>query len=229
MPRADRRPDPAVSQLLYATFSTALDKGYGPAEAEAFGVWTLCFVRYCNGRNVPANAARVPGFLAYLRDRPDVTREDKDRALDAVMFALFDVFDGKVEMGAVPKPAQESDVSQEEAPDAPEGSSAGRLLAQLLFHTDLALSEAVRLKASHVEADRSLLRFGRGDDVRIVPLPEHLRGDAIRHARIAEREAGASAPLFPAAYEKYVSPSSQPEWGTQTATRVMQTLFMSAD
>lgn len=229
MPRADRRPDPAVSQLLYATFSAALDKGYGPAEAEAFGVWTLCFVRYCDGRNVSANAARVPGFLAYLRDRPDVTDEDKDRALDAVMFALFDVFDGKVEMGAVPEPAQKADVADTEAPEAPEASSSGRLLAQLLFHTDLTLSEAVRLKARHVESDRSLLRFGSGDDVRIVPLPEHLRGDAVRRARTVERETGSGAPLFPAAYEKYVSPSSQPEWGTQTATRVMQTLFMSVD
>jgi len=93
-------PDKAGQKLLYVLFTAALDHRFEAGQAEAFGIWTLCYVQYCQHENVPADAPHLPGFLAMLRDHPEVAEEDRNRALDAVMFALFDVFNGKIDVDA---------------------------------------------------------------------------------------------------------------------------------
>jgi hypothetical protein len=247
-------PDKAGQHLLYVLFTAALDHRFEAGQAEAFGIWTLCYVQYCQRENVPADAPHLPGFLAMLRDHPEVGEEDRDRALDAVMFALFDVFDGKIDVDAAGEMVrrESSSSSQKDAstsspapsasahasPDtsavrnmataaSPETESGGRLLTRLLFHTDLTLSEAVRLTAGDVDVSRALLRVGPSGETRIIPLPEHLRAEVNHQARsLLASEKSARAPLFPAAYDKYVTSSPNGE-EKKAATRVMQTLFLT--
>jgi len=241
-------PDEAAQKLLYVLFMAALDQGFNPEQAEAFGIWTLCYVQYCQRGEVPADAPHLPGFLELLRGHPDVTDEDKDRALDAVMFSLFDVFHGRIDLdvaadivagrstqdaGATSNgdPGSISDLERHaeslaRRSDPSDAAEGGRLLTQLLFHTDLTLSEAVRLTTHDVDAARALLRVGPSGETRIIPLPDHLREDISRKARTLQASKDGATPLFPAAYEKYVV--SSPDSGdARTATRVMQTLFLT--
>jgi len=265
-------PDKTGQKLLYVLFSAALDHRFEAGQAEAFGIWTLCYVQYCQRENVPADAPHLPSFLAMLRDHPEVNEEDRNRALDAVMFALFDVFNGKIDVDtavsmvdrengstlrgtkmqegkmheAESAHAESSEaVSGVASPEAGSGTmetadgrsnpsnpddtvSGGRLLTRLLFHTDLNLSEAVRLTAGDVDVARALLRVGPSGDTRIIPLPEHLRAEVNHQARsLLAGEDGARAPLFPAAYDKYVKSSPNGE-EKKAATRVMQTLFLTS-
>jgi integrase len=246
-------PDKAGQHLLYVLFTAALDHRFEAGQAEAFGIWTLCYVQYCQRENVAADAPHLPGFLAMLRDHPRISEEDRNRALDAVMFALFDVFDGKIDAGAAgemvrqessnaaqPDPSSGSSTSdasarapsEASAPRAlnaasPETESGGRLLTRLLFHTDLKLSEAVRLTAGDVDVSRALLRVGPTGETRIIPLPEHLRAEVSHQARsLLASNKSVRAPLFPAAYDKYVTSSPDGE-EKKAATRVMQTLFLT--
>jgi len=253
-------PDKTGQKLLYVLFSAALDHRFEAEQAEAFGIWTLCYVQYCQREDVPADAPHLPSFLAMLRDHPEVNEEDRNRALDAVMFALFDVFDGKIDVdtavsmvdrengsnlretnathlesskavsGAATNPEARSETMEtmDERPhpsDPDDTVSGGRLLTRLLFHTDLNLSEAVRLTAGDVDVARALLRVGPSGDTRIIPLPEHLRAEVNHQARsLLAGKDGARSPLFPAAYSKYVKSSPNGE-EKKAATRVMQTLF----
>lgn len=237
-------PDATAQKLLYVLFTAALDHNFEPNQAEAFGIWTLCYVQYCRREDVPADAPHLPGFLAMLRDHPQVTDGDKDRALDAVMFALFDVFNGRIDaevaeqMVAVEEkthgggyaPAASGAASDEEtgAPVPDDTASGGRLLTRLLFHTDLTLSEAVRLTAGDVDVERALLRVGPAGQTRVIPLPDHLRAEVTHQARsLRTADDGFGSPLFPAAYDKYVSPSPNSDDDKKAATRVMQTLFLT--
>lgn len=257
-------PDKTGQQLLYVLFSAALDHRFEAGQAEAFGIWTLCYVQYCERENVPADAPHLPSFLAMLRDHPEVNEEDRNRALDAVMFSLFDVFNGKIDVetavsmvnrqngspeayqtnpsaasaGTAESDARETGAQATAPMDAlsnqsgPPGTadtvSGGRLLTRLLFHTDLNLSEAVRLTAGDVDVARALLRVGPSGETRIIPLPEHLRAEVNHQARsLLAGEDGARAPLFPAAYDKYVKSSPNGD-EKKAATRVMQTLFLTS-
>ncbi len=259
-------PDKAGQHLLYVLFTAALDHRFEAGQAEAFGIWTLCYVQYCQRESVPADAPHLPGFLAMLRDHPQIGEEDRNRALDAVMFALFDVFDGKIDMDAAgdmvrresgtaaqpdaytgsstPEASAHAPArgSSSESPSgsssrspstkaanapSPETASGGRLLTRLLFHTNLTLSEAVRLTAGDVDVSRALLRVGPTGETRIIPLPEHLRAEVNHQARsLLVSDESARAPLFPAAYDKYVTSSPDGE-EKKAATRVMQTLFLT--
>ena len=250
-------PDKAGQKLLYVLFTAALDHRFEAGQAEAFGIWTLCYVQYCQHENVPADAPHLPGFLAMLRDHPEVAEEDRNRALDAVMFALFDVFNGKIDVDAAIHMVQResggtaasnsgttsSALTPESSSDTPfNGSvaprmsaesasqgtaSGGRLLTRLLFHTDLTLSEAVRLTAGDVDVSRALLRVGPSGETRIIPLPEHLRAEVNHQARsLLASDGDARSPLFPAAYDKYVTSSPSGE-EKKAATRVMKTLFLT--
>lgn len=248
-------PDEAAQKLLYVLFMAALDQGFNPEQAEAFGIWTLCYVQYCQREEVPADAPHLPGFLELLRGHPEVTDEEKDRALDAVMFSLFDVFHGRIDLEVAAdivagRSTHDADASTRDAGASSNGdpgsksdlerhaeslarrsttndaSEGGRLLTQLLFHTDLTLSEAVRLTTHDVDSGRALLRVGPSGETRIIPLPDHLREDVSRKARALQSSKDGATPLFPAAYEKYVVSSPNGD-DARTATRVMQTLFLT--
>ncbi|PEN13861.1 hypothetical protein CRI94_07310 [Longibacter salinarum] len=230
-------PDETAQNLLYVLFTAALDHQFEAEQAQAFGIWTLCYVQFCRHKDVPADAPHLPGFLSFLRNHPEVTSEEKDRALDAIMFALFDVFNGRIDpsvadqmvaheeednhAGSTRPKTNGQDLSQDTA-------SGGRLLTRLLFHTDLSLSEAVRLTAGDVDVERALLRVGPKGSTRVIPLPDHLRAEVNHQARsLRSSENGFGSPLFPAAYDKYVSSSPSSDDDKQAATRVMQTLFLT--
>jgi len=230
-------PDDTAQTLLYVLFTAALDHRFEAGQAEAFGIWSLCYVQYCQREGVPADAPHLPGFLSVLRDHPGVTSDEKDVALDAVMFALFDVFDGRIDPAVAEQMVALEDERSSNTPSTPRTAESdpsqntatgGRLLTRLLFHTDLTLSEAVRLTAGDVDVERALLRVGPSGETRIIPLPGHLRAEVNYQARsLRASDDGLRSPLFPAAYEKYVTSSPNGTDDKKAATRVMQTLFLT--
>ena len=203
-------PPPPRSQrkLLEKVFSTALDCGFAPGRAETYGVWILCFARYCKAHNVdPPAAAQVPNFMAYLGGRSDLTPDEREHALDAVLFALTEVPDAFVS-GAPPErtlPAQGASSSSGYAANAAK-TPGGHALTHLLLETDVGLYDAVRLRIHDVDREERCLHIN-GDDgaSRRVPLSDGLLSDLGAAARRAL--AHGSRHLFPDAYAKYVAGS----------------------
>ncbi|WP_026289557.1 integron integrase [Thioalkalivibrio sulfidiphilus] len=96
------------------------------------------------------------------------------------------------------------------------------LIASLLYGTGMRLMEALRLRVQDLEFDRGLIvvRRGKGDKDRIVPLPESLAGPLARHLREVralhqrDLDAGYGEAMLPDALaRKY--PSAPREWRWQ--------------
>jgi hypothetical protein len=201
-------PSPSQRRLLEKVFTTALDQGFDPERAETYGVWILCFARYCAAHGIdPPAAAQVPNFMAYLAGRPDLTVQERDRALDAVLFAVTEVPDAFVS-GAPPERTLPAAASPGEA-SSPSGfrkgrtsTSGGQALTHLLLHTEIQLYDAVRLRISDVDRDAGVIRVGSDLHRREIPLPDRVRTDVGAAARRALRRG--SVYLFPEAHAKYV-------------------------
>jgi len=211
-------PSPSQRQLLEKVFTTALDRGFDPERAETYGVWILCFARYCAAHDIePPAAAQVPNFMAYLAGRPDLSVEERDRALDAVLFAITEVSDAFAS-GAPPErtlPARSStgaDASPSGFQQSRGSTAGGQALTHLLLDTDIQLYDAVRLKISDVDRDAGVPHTGAGSDREAVLLTDRLRADVGAAARQALRRG--SVYLFPDAHAKYVG-DEPPELKTQ--------------
>lgn len=211
-------PSPSQRRLLEKVFTTALDRGFSPERAETYGVWILCFARYCAGHDIePPAAAQVPNFMAYLAGRPDLSVEERDRALDAVLFAITEVSDAFAS-GAPPErtlPARTptgGNASPSGFQQSRGATPGGQALTHLLLDTDIQLYDAVRLKISDVDREAGVLHTGTGSDRQAVSLTDRLRADVGAASRQALRRG--SVYLFPDAHAKYVgdeSPDSRTE------------------
>ena len=200
-------PSPAQRQLLEKVFTTALGRGFSPIRAETYGVWILCFARYCKAHDVdPPSAAQVPNFMDYLANRPDLTASEREHALDAVLVALTEV-PHAFASGAPPDrtlPAHGAASPSGYDPNT-ETTPGGRALTHLLMETDVRLYDAVRLSISDIDRENGVLHVRSGPESRRVPLTDSLRSDLGAAARQAL--ARGSTHLFPDAYRKYVRSS----------------------
>lgn len=186
-----------------------------PKLAEVYGVWTVCFRRYCRYQNLPwLWMTSVSKFMDYLDAHPNVSTVERDRALDGIMFYLTDV--------------RKTEEDEESNADDSVPRSTKSLFAQLLLRCDLQLTEAmqIRLEDVRLDDDAITLRGSSEHDSRIVSLPSALREGFEKHVeRIEERSTDTNPLLF--GHRGFMEDPPYPDEdlrrSTEVATRVMQT------
>jgi integrase len=215
------KPTIAVDQedleILHTIRSVAPKVGVGPRRAQTYGIWTVCYRRYCQSRDIPwlwMNS--VSEFMTFLEDRSEVSRAERDRALDGVMFYLSDV-----------RRAQD-DADAKGRHTAPPTSTRS-LFAQLLLRCDIQLTEAMQLRFEDVNVRSSEVSVGAADgsDHRTVTLPPSVRTGLKNHLRrLRERTDDTNPRLFGhrgVAHAERSHSDDDVDRSTQIATRVMQT------
>ncbi len=184
--------------------------------AEAYGVWTVCFRRYCRQKDLPwLWMTSVSKFMDYLDAHSNVSREERDRALDGIMFYLTDVRKAKED---------EESASNDAVP-----TSTKSLFAQLLLQCDLQLTEAMHIRLQDVRLDEDAITL-QGDeehDSRRLTLPSPLQEGFEKHVqRVEERSTDTNPLLFGhrGFMEDLPDTDDEIHRSTEIATRVMQTL-----
>lgn len=202
--------------ILAAIRQRAPNHRLDPKLAEAYGVWTVCFRRYCRQEDLPwLWMTSVSKFMDYLDAHPNVSTKERDRALDGIMFYLTDV--RKVE-------EDEESESNDSAP-----TSTKSLFAQLLLRCDLQLTEAmhIRLEDVRLDEDTITLRGHDDHDSRSLTLPSPLQEGFEKHVqRVEERSTNTNPLLFGhrGFMEDLSNINEEIHRSTEIATRVMQTL-----
>jgi hypothetical protein len=164
--------------------------------AETYAVWTICYRRYCQKAGLPWPwMTSVSNFMDFLDDHPAVSSEERDRALDGIMFYLTDVRPAEQETESAGDEAGEE--AGDEASDRSVPRSTRSLFAQLLVRSDLRLTEAVRLQASDLRLNDKQVRVPGPDEPRTIDVPTALQQGLREHLERLEARTGASdPPLF---------------------------------
>jgi hypothetical protein len=186
--------------------------------AQTYGVWTVCFRRYCQEKNVPwLWMSSVSDFMDFLDTHPKVSSTERDRALDGIMFYITDVH----------KKRKEEEAEEEDHSDVPRSTQS--LFAKMLLRCDVRLTEALQLRFEDVDLDeRSVTLPGDADqDTRTVTLPSTLNEGLKHHLqRVDDRTDDTNPLLFRHRGDEEgdtASTEDDIERSTELATRVMQT------
>ena len=187
--------------------------------AQTYGVWTVCFRRYCRETGVPwLWMSSVSDFMDFLDKHPKVSAPERNRALDGIMFYITDVHKKRKE-GETSETDRSSDVPR----------STQSLFAKMLLRCDVRLTEALQLRFEDVDVDeRSVtLPGGAERNTRTVSLPDTLNKGLKHHLQRVEDRTDTTNPfLFGRRREATGdtgSTETEIERSTELATRVMQT------
>jgi hypothetical protein len=186
--------------------------------AQAYGVWTVCFRRYCEEKGVPwLWMSSVSDFMDFLDAHPNVSTPERDRALDGIMFYITDVHQKR---------------EDNDSTDDPEDSSVPRstqsLFAKMLLRCDVQLTEALHIRFDDVNLETAEVTVARDTDraTRTVPLPSTLHKGLKHHLdRVNDRTDASNPLLFGHRGESNRDTHSTEaalERSTELATRVMQ-------
>jgi len=185
-----------------------------PKLAQTYGVWTVCFQRYCKDQGIPwLWMSSVSDFMDFLDAHPNVSPPERNRALDGIMFYITDVHKTRKD-------------EEEDEPEASVPRSTQSLFAKMLLRCDVELTEALRIRREDVRLDEAALTLP-GDnqrDSRTVTLPNPLRDGLKEHvARVEDRTTSTNPLLFARRRAEDHSDEEEIEQSTALATRVMQT------
>lgn len=186
--------------------------------AQTYGVWTVCFRRYCQEKNVPwLWMSSVSDFMDFLDTHPTVSPTERDRALDGIMFYITDVH----------KKRQEDETDEDDRSDVPRSTQS--LFAKMLLRCDVRLTEALQLRFEDVALDESavVLPGDADQDTRTVALPSTLNEGLKYHLQRVDDRTDATNPLLFGdrgnAEGDTESTEAEIERSTELATRVMKT------
>jgi integron integrase len=201
---------------------------YSIRTEEAYVAWCRRFILFHNKRHPDEmGEAEVEAFLTHLAVREQVAASTQNQALSALLFLYKVVLDrpleGRIAATRAKRPERLPVVlTREEVRgllDRLDG--AHRLMAGLLYGSGLRLMECLRLRVKDVDFGqvRLIVRDGKGQKDRSVPLPASLHGP-LRH-QIAEAlilhrrdlEDGFGRVYLPNALaRKYPSADTEPGW-----------------
>ncbi len=189
----DTRFAPLIRQHLevFARLSSVVQtQGMSIRTEKTYLGWVCRFIRYFNGKGPSELGAKeVAAFLEYLALKRNVAASTQNQALNALVF-LYDKVLGRPlgDLGAfrrAKRPRRVPVVLSRNEVRRLLGELRGTqwLIASLLYGTGTRLMETLRLRVQDVEFDRGLIvvRRGKGDKDRIVPLPESLVEPITRH------------------------------------------------
>ncbi|MCG5526365.1 integron integrase [Ectothiorhodospira haloalkaliphila] len=191
--------------------------------------WICRFIHHCDGQ-APSSlgGAQVADFLQYLAVTRNVSISTQKQALNALAFLFSKVLEQPLgdigPFSRAKRPRRLPTVLSREEVRRMLGELAGVpwLVASLLYGTGMRLMECLRLRVQDVEFDRGLIvvRCGKGNKDRIVPLPESLVGpltdhlQSVRALHVRDVEQGLGETLLPDALaRKY--PNAPREWRWQ--------------
>ena len=175
------------------------------------------------------NGSHVSNFLTHLAVDKEVAASTQNQAFSALLFLYSKVLGRELAVDAVrAKTPQRLPIvlSKEEVIEIlshiPEGAK--RLLICLFYGSGLRMMEACRLRVKDIDFDRRqvIVREGKGNKDRYVPLPEVLveplreQKRKVTHLHEMDLKAGAGWVWLPYAYAV-----KSPDWGRQLAWQYM--------
>jgi len=204
---------------------------------QAYASWAERFIRFHRGRH-PASmrAPEIDAFLTYLSARRGVAASTHNQAASALLFLYREVLGmdverpGRVVRARTPTrlPVVLTPTEVRSVIDRMQGTN--RIIATLLYGSDMRLLECMRLRVKDIDFERReiLIREGKGDRDRVTMLPEAVRAELGRHLQIVrdqhdqDLESGAGWVALPFALERKY-PYAGREWAWQwvfPATRI---------
>ncbi len=189
--------------------------------AQTYGVWTVCFRRYCQEKGVPwLWMSSVSDFMDFLDDHPNVSTPERDRALDGIMFYITDVHK---------KRQEDEGAEDEEASSIPRSTQS--LFAKILLRCDVRLSQALKMRRKDVHLDEAtVILSSEGEGKQKFSLPSTLNEGLKHHLKRVEDNTTSTNPLLfrdrgesDDDGEPTDSSEGSIERSTEIATRVMQT------
>ncbi len=192
--------------------------------AEAYGVWVVCYRRYCKVHGLPwLWMSSVSNFMDFLDTRSEVSESERNRALDGIMFYLADV-----------RRAEDEENEKKNMKRSRVPSSTRSLFGQLLLRCDIQLTQAMQLRATDVKLGESSVTVHdrETDETQVIEVPASMRSGLKKHLeRLKERSESDNPFLFGHRGPDNEEPEQEeadPERTTQLATLIMQA-FDEAD
>jgi hypothetical protein len=186
--------------------------------AEAYGVWVVCYRRYCKVHDLPwLWMSSVSNFMDFLDTRSEVSESERNRALDGIMFYLADV-----------RRAEDEENDKKNMKRSRVPSSTRSLFGQLLLRCDIQLTQAMQLRATDVKLGESsvTVRNRETDETRVIEVPASIRSGLEKHLeRLKERSESDNPFLFGHRGPDTDDPEqdeADPERTTKLATLIMQ-------
>lgn len=169
---------------------------YSIRTEQAYEMWACRFIAF-HKKAAPAALGRdaVRGFLEYLAVRRNVAASTQNQALCALVFLYQHVLDQPLgdlgDFARAKRPKRLPVVlSQPEARRLIESlSGTARLMTGLLYGSGMRMMECLRLRVADIDFDydQILVRNGKGEKDRVVPLPKRLVAPLREHlAKVKE-------------------------------------------
>lgn len=219
------RPPKLLDQIRHALRR----RHYSPRTEEAYLSWIRRFILF-HGTRHPAELtdADVTSFLTHLAVREHVSASTQNQALGALLFLYRHVIGrdldhlGDVARARTPERLPVVLGRDEVRTVLSELEGAFRLMGLLLYGSGLRLTECLELRVKDVDIERRqvIVRRGKGDKDRCVPLPDAARALLPDHLRRVRRifesdlERSVGGVVLPAGMaRKY--PNAARQWGWQ--------------
>ncbi|HCS91276.1 MAG TPA: integron integrase, partial [Chromatiaceae bacterium] len=214
-----------VFPVLTSLARTLRTKQYSIRTEQTYVDWGHRFLRYCKGKPVETlGPVEVDAFLTHLAVECSVAPSTQSVALNALVFLFNEVlgrpldglkFSRAKRRERVPVVLTRTEV--EHLLGCMEGTYG--LIAGLLYGTGMRLLEGLRLRVGDLDFGHEsiVVRNGKGDKDRVVPLPKRYRSPLVEHLEEVEAlhradlAAGAGTVYLPYALaRKY--PNAPREW-----------------
>ena len=191
-----------------------------PKLAQTYGVWTVCFRRYCEDESVPwLWMSSVSDFMDFLDEHPNVSAQERNRALDGIMFYITDVHKAR---------QKQEQTEKEESRKESVPNSTQSLFAQMLLRHDVPLTAALRLRREDVRLDEATISFPGNEDrsTKTISVSSTLHEGLKKHLRRVKDRTDSSNPrLFgPDSLDERQGDDTEEDLdrSTELATRVMK-------
>lgn len=158
--------------------------------------WIVSFCHHYQNQTHPRDMGNqeVTDYLTHLAVKRGVAAATQNQAFNALLFLYRDVLDkplGNIDAMRAKRTRRLPVVLSREEVKRLLGKMTGQhwLIASLLYGSGLRLMEAMRLRVQDVDFDRRqiIVRMGKGNKDRVVPLPSAIVGELQRHLAAVER------------------------------------------
>ncbi len=221
-------PVPKQPKLLDRVRIACRARHYSPRTADAYHDWAERYIRFHKIRHPNTMAEpEVNAFLTHLAVDRDLAPSSQNQAMAALLFLYAAVLEKPLNQLTVVRATRTRRLPvvlnrQEVRVLLANLEGTSRLVGVLLYGTGLRVCECLELRVRDIDTVRNevLVRQGKGDKDRVVPLPVCAKSDLISHlGEVRERhtlDLGADlgrVPLPNALARKY--PGIDREWGWQ--------------
>ncbi len=219
---------PKEKKLLDQLRDAIRAKHYSYRTEQTYFDWCKRYILYHNKRH-PAEMGvpEIQAFITHLATERNVAASTQNQALSAILFLYRNVLLKKIEFPTDVLRAKKPDrlptvISKTEALTVIQRMNGiPKLMTQLLFGSGLRLMECLRLRIKDVDfANRQIIvRDGKGESDRSVPLPESITPALKEHIQNVKRihqtdlKEGYGEVRLPYALErKYPNANREPAW-----------------